>query len=145
MTKAQQFLLEIKKKPIKEVEEWISKYTSENGGVEAVVHGGCEDFVNNFKNFVAEDCEVWALFDIWSKKLSDNLPLQVTNNKNFHKLVMSLEGVDVREEGLSEIGDEYHVVVKWLGSYWDGHGKQSLKEITNHFDAAENPHWFRLE
>ena len=73
-------------------------------------------------------------FTIYDDKLSAKLPLVYDG-------VLKLPGGD----DLSDVGFEAHEAVKWGGFWWDGYGRPAINGIMRHFDAIENPHWFRIE
>ena len=120
---------------VQEAEKWVSEYAKEHGGRQQCIYGQCIEFSNDFKEWIgAGGAEIWGLFEVYDKGMSDKFPLVFKGNLKLP------EGQD-----LSDVGWEIHEAVRWSGFWWDGYGKQSLSDIMTHFDTIKNPHWFRLE
>ena len=118
-------------KTIEEMEKWIAKYIHNEATRNKYLHGYCLDFSEDMVTKIGnrgdyEQWELWYLEDRYHKKL----PLVVTGNAKL--------------PGLCDIGDFWHVVIKWEGYYWDAGGKHNtLEEIMPHYDQCPNPHWLQ--
>ena len=116
-------------KTIGQMDKWLKSYIGKKRK-NFYLHGACIFFAKDMLTEIGDD--YYEQWELWSF------------HHRYKKLPLIVE--DVKLPCLCDIGDMWHVIVKWNGWFWDASGKhRTIEEKHVHFNQCPSPHWLQTE